>query len=332
MRRFLLGLLFFSLCGAVAGAVLTWPESASDPARNSPTLSEFQNGVRTSQFADTTKQSSPASAAQPEHIQPEHMQRAETRIAAPAARAQAEARDPLDSAPDMSGRTYRVASTGSLRQMLSAGENVPESGMPRLQLPIAPPDVSRQEDRPTEAIVLASTTPVQAAAPAVERTPEPGPPAMLARPPAIGIVEAPPQDDPPAADPVVALATEQPRTRTSNEPATNAAHQTLIASRHGERIAIHYHSDIRSRSDAQRISGRLGSAGLSTVEMHSTAHVVPLSLVRYFSRQDASAAVSLAKGLGTRTTDWHVDDCTAYQHKPERGTIQLWPATVATRP
>ncbi|MGA8192111.1 MAG: hypothetical protein WB902_01930 [Acetobacteraceae bacterium] len=69
---------------------------------------------------------------------------------------------------------------------------------------------------------------------------------------------------------------------------------------------------------------------MSTVEMHSTAHIVPLSLVRYFSRQDASAAVALAKGLGSKTTDWHVDDCTAYQHKPERGTIQLWPATVAT--
>ncbi len=180
------------------------------------------------------------------------------------------------------------------------------------------------------------TAPVQAAAPAVEPAPEQGPPKTLATPPAVAIVEALLQDNPPAVDPVAArepvvtIETEKPRTRSSNEPATNAAHQTLITGRHGERIAIHYHSDIRSRSDAQRISVRLGSAGMSTVEMHSTAHIVPLSLVRYFSRQDASAAVALAKGLGSKTTDWHVDDCTAYQHKPERGTIQLWPATVAT--
>lgn len=331
MRRFLLGLLFFSLCGAVAGAVLTWPESASDPARNSPTLSEFQNGVRSSRFAATTEQSSPEPYAQPEHTQ-----RGEKQVAAFPAAAEAEAGAPEDSARDVSVQTYRVASSGSLRQMLSAGENVPEPGIPRWRLPIAPPELPRQEGRPTGAIVLASTAPVQAAAPAVEPAPEQGPPKTLATPPAVAIVEALLQDNPPAVDPVAArepvvtIETEKPRTRSSNEPATNAAHQTLITGRHGERIAIHYHSDIRSRSDAQRISVRLGSAGMSTVEMHSTAHIVPLSLVRYFSRQDASAAVALAKGLGSKTTDWHVDDCTAYQHKPERGTIQLWPATVAT--
>jgi hypothetical protein len=119
-----------------------------------------------------------------------------------------------------------------------------------------------------------------------------------------------------ARDAVVAVELDARGTPTAIDQGTNVAHQTLNAVRHGGRIAIHYHGDTRSRTNAQRISSRLGSAGLSPVKMHTTAQIIPASLVRYFSRQDAPAAISLAKGLGSKVTDWQVDDCTAYQHKP----------------
>jgi hypothetical protein len=105
-----------------------------------------------------------------------------------------------------------------------------------------------------------------------------------------------------------------------------------MSGHHVEHVSIHYHTDSRSLADAQRISSRLGSAGLSKAEMHTTAHTIPAPLVRYFSRQDAPAAVSLAKALGSKPTDWRVDDCTAYRHKPDRGTIELWPVTAGTIP
>jgi hypothetical protein len=74
------------------------------------------------------------------------------------------------------------------------------------------------------------------------------------------------------------------------------------------------------------------NSGLNMLEMHTTARIVPTPLVRYFSPRDAQAAISLAKGLGSKPTDWRVDDCTTYQHKPERGTIQIWPATARPSP
>jgi hypothetical protein len=325
MRRFLLGLLALTLCGAVVGAVLTWPKPASDPARIGPTLSEFQTGVRISLLADATKQPSRAPAAESEP-----MQREETQIAAPLAQALGETPRQLDSGWDPSGQTFRVASNQSLQQMLSAGENAPEAGPPRLPLSHAAGDVPRQKDRPTEAVLAASTEPAQGATLAVVSTPEPSPPTVLVEP--IAIADTPWQDDRSTERPVVAVETEKPRTRTSNDAEANASHQTLTTGRHVEHIAIHYHGDTRSQTDARRIASRLGSVSLSTVEMHTTAHIIPASLVRYFSRQDAPAAISLAKGLGSKATDWHVDDCTAYQHKPEHGTIQLWPATMAARP
>jgi hypothetical protein len=326
MRRFLLGLVFLNLLGALVGAVVTWPKSATDPERTSPTLAEFQTGVRIAVASDTTTQSSDAPAARSER-----MQRGDTRVAMSLTQAVGEAGRELDSGWDPIGQPYRVASNQSLQEMFSAGENVPEASMPsmpRLAWPHATPDVPRQKDRPAEPVVLASTEPEQTTIPAVLDRAEPGTPTELTK--RVVIADAPQHGDLSTESPVVAVEVEKLHPQTSNEPDTDVSRPTLITGRHVGRIAIHYHSDTRSRTDAQRISSRLGSAGLNTVEMHTTAHVIPASLVRYFSRQDALAAIALAKGLGSKATDWHVDDCTAYQHKPERGTIQLWPAAVAT--
>ncbi len=323
MRRFLLGLVFLNLLGALVGAVLTWPKSATDPESTSPTLAEFQTGVRIAVVSDATTQSSDVPAVRSERM-PERLQRGDTRVAMSLAQIVVEAGRELDSGWDpIGGQPYRVASNQSMQEMFSAGDFVPEASLPRLPSPLATADVLRQEDRPTEAVLT----------PAVMNTSEPSlsvpaiPPATL---PAtlIAFGETPRQDDLSAEPPVVAVEVEKPRAQTSIDQATKGSRETLTAGRHVDHISIHYHGDKRSRADAQRISSRLGSAGPRSVEMHTTAHVVPASLVRYFSRQDAAAAISLAKGLGSNATDWHVDDCTAYQHKPERGTIQLWPATV----
>ena len=64
MRRFFLSLLLLGIFGALLGAVLTWPEAATDVARNSPTLPEFQTGVRVFQPSAP----SPVPEAQPEPI------------------------------------------------------------------------------------------------------------------------------------------------------------------------------------------------------------------------------------------------------------------------
>ncbi len=325
MRRFLLGLQLLSLCGAVAGAVLTWPKGANDPARISPTLSEFQTGVRISLLSDAAKQPSPASAAQPER-----MQRSEARVAPPPAQAVEDAGPQPDSGKDTLAQTYRVASTGSLQQMLSVGENVPEADPPRLPVSHATPDEPRHGDLLREAIVLASTELAQPVTLAVAKTPEPGPPDVSTRPSTIAYTVR--QDDVSTESPGAAVETEKPRARNPDDPGTNVSYHTRMTIRHVEHISIHYHGDTRSRTDAQHISDRLGSSGLSAVEMHTTAHIMPIPLVRYFSRRDAPAAIALAEGLGSKPTNWHVDDCTAYRHKPERGTIQIWPATARMSP
>ena len=321
MRRFLLGLMLLNLSGAVAGAVLSWPKGASDPSITSPALSEFQSGVRISLLSVATNQSSAAPPAQPEPVQ---------HVATPPTPAVEEAGHQLGSDWHTSGQTYRVASNESPQQMLSAGENVPEADLSRLPILRATPDVPRQDVRPPEAVLLASIEPVQAEAPTVASTTEPHPPDVIARP--TTIADTLRQDDLLTESVGPAVEMEEPRAQIPNDPETNISRQTLVAGGHVEHISIHYHSDIRSRTDAQRISSRLGSAGLSKVEMHTTAHIIPIALVRYFSRRDAPAAISLAKGLGSKATDWRVDDCTAYEHKPERGTLQIWPATARRGP
>jgi hypothetical protein len=325
MRRFLLGVLFMILVGAALGAVLTWPKPENDPARTSPTLAEFQRGVRISQPSDATKQSSPILAAESERLR-----RSAAIVAALSAHAVREASHQVDPDWYTSGRTYRVASTQPMLQLLSAGENVPDAGLPQPAKAQTTPDVPRQEDRPTEAVPLPTTESAQAATLAVASMPEPIQPTVSTRPDAIA--DTPLQDNRSTASPALAVATAEPRAQTSDNPATSASFQTLMAGHHVEHISIHYHTDSRSLANAQRISNRLGSAGLSKAEMLTTAHTIPAPLVRFFSRQDAPAAVSLAKALGSKPTDWRVDDCTAYRHKPDRGTIELWPVTAGATP
>jgi hypothetical protein len=325
MRRCLLGVLLLILVGAVLGAVSTWPKPKNDPARTSPTLAEFQRGVRISQPSDTMKQSPPILAAQSDLPWRDAMV-----IASLSAHAVSEASNQLD--PDLytSGKTYRVASTEPLLQLLSAGENVPEAGLVQLPKSQTTPDVPRQEEHPTEDVPLPTTESAQVVTLAVASMPAPNQPTVSTKP--TGIADTPLQDDRSTASLALAVATAEPRAQTSDNPATSASFQTLMAGHRVEHVSIHYHTDSRSLADAQRISSRLGSAGLSKAEMHTTAHTIPAPLVRYFSRQDAPAAVSLAKALGSKPTDWRVDDCTAYRHKPDRGTIELWPVTAGTTP
>jgi hypothetical protein len=324
MRRFLLGVLLLVLVGASLGAVLTWPKPENDPARTSPTLAEFQRGVRVSQPSDTTKQPPPILAARSELLWRGVI------VAALSAHAVSEARNQLDHDWYTSGRTYRVASTEPLLQLLSAGENVPEAGLVRLPKSQTTPDVPRQDEQPTDVVPLPTTESAEAATLAVASTPEPNQPTTSTKPTAIA--DTPLQADRSTASQARAVETTEPRVRTSDNPATGASFQMLMAGHNVEHVSIHYHTDSRSLADAQRISSRLGAAGLSKAELHTTAHTIPAPLVRYFSRQDAPAAVLLAKALGSKPTDWRVDDCTAYRHKPERGTIELWPVTAGTTP
>jgi hypothetical protein len=326
MRRFLLGLMLLNLSGAVAGAVLSWPKGPRDPSITSPTLSEFQSGVRISLLSAATNQPSPVSPAQPEPVQ-----RGDAQVATPPTPAAEEAGHQPGSDWNTSGQTYRLASNESPQQLLSAGENVPEADLPRLPFLHATPDVPRQVDRPPEAVLLASIEPAHAAETlAVANTTEPRLPDVPTRP--ATIADTLRQDDLSTENAAPAAEMAKQRAQIPSDPEANVSRQTPVAGGHVEHISIHYHGDLRSRTDAQRISSRLGSAGLRKVEMHTTAHIIPIALVRYFSRRDAPAAISLAKGLGSKATDWRVDDCTAYEHKPERGTIQIWPATARRSP
>jgi hypothetical protein len=221
---------------------------------------------------------------------------------------------------------FRIAFNGPPQEMLSVGENVPEADLPALPKPHATQGAPLPDEHPSEAERPAGTEPTPvvtlaaAGMPAQVRSDVATTPATIA--------DTPRPDDRPADSPGAAAEAQKPRAQATNSPGASVSRQTLMAGRHAEHVSIHYHSDTRSRTDAQRISGRLGSAGLAAVEMHTTAHVMPASLVRYFSPRDAADAAALAKALGSKANDWRVDDCTAYQHKPERGTIEIWPATV----
>jgi hypothetical protein len=304
MRRFFLSLLLLGIFGALLGAVLTWPEGASDVARNSPTLPEFQTGVRVFQPSGP----SPVPAAQAEPIATGEMTLAAERLR----HVMDEAAYALDPASDTSQR--------SLAQMPSAGENVPLSGQPRLP-------GWHPKPFPTGSVARPVTTPVQVATAVAGNAPTTDPPVLPA-----AVTDAPRQHDPQTEDPVLALGMDRPRTQTQDDHAKEAPHPTLMTGRHTGHISIHYHSDVRSRTDAQRILNQLGSAGLSMVQMHTTARGTTSSLVRYFSQQDAPAAVSLAKMLESKTAPWRAEDCTGYRHKPEPGSLQLWPATAAANP
>jgi hypothetical protein len=297
MRRFLLGVIVLTLSVAVWGVVRTWPTPADDPARNSPTLAEFQRGVRVAQSSETTR---PTARHAPE-----------SPVAIP----------PLRTTNETGLRPFRIASAQAMLPVSSIGENVPEHGVPRAVMPTSAPNAEKLDVNTAVTVEVSDQRPAQrvtlavASVPVPPAAPEPAAADMPAQP--ASAVTA-------AAEPVAVPA----------DPPTQASHDTPTAQRqpptvahHSEHISIHYHNDSRSVGDVQRLSGRLGSAGYGRVELHTTAHVIPASLVRYFTRQDASAAGALAKSLAGKGTDWRVDDCTAYRHKPEHGTIELWPAT-----
>ena len=167
--------------------------------------------------------------------------------------------------------------------------------------------------------VPAETQPVQPAGPrTMDAAPRPAdPPAALAVPAVPETATAAP-----AAPPA------RPRVPARAEPV--AATPTSV--HQPDHISIHYRLDERSRLAARRVQVKLETAGLRTVDMRTTAHVIAASTVRYFSPQDAPAAVLLAKALATGSAVWRVEDCTAYRHKPEPGTFQLWPATDERHP
>ena len=258
MRRFLLGLQLLSLFGAVAGAVLTWPKGPNDLAKISPTLAEFQTGVRVSLLSEAATQPSTASAAPDER-----MQRGNPRGVAPPAQALEDAGPQPDSGWVTSVRTDRIASTRSLQQLVSVGENVPEADPTRLPLSHAATDKPRHGDLLKDAILLASIEPAQAVTLAVVKTPEPGPPDVLTNPATIAATVR--HDDASTEGLGTAVEMAKPRAQTSNVPGTNGSHQTLMIVRRVKHISMHYHSDARSRTDAQHISNRLGSSGVSAI-------------------------------------------------------------------
>jgi len=297
MRRFLLGVIVLTLSVAIWGVVRTWPRPGDDPARNSPTLAEFQRGVRMAQSSETTR---PVSRRTPEP---------------PVATL------PRRAVDESSLQPFRIASAQAMPLVSSIGENVPEHGVPRMALPTSAPSAAKLDVKAAATVEVSDARPAQPVMPAVASAPA-----------------SPVAPEPVAADrsvqPAVAVIATAAPAAASTEPPAEAPRDPPTAQRpppavahHGERISIHYHNDSHSVSDAQRLSGRLGSTGYGRVELHTTAHVIPASLVRYFTRQDASAAGALARSLAGKGADWRVDDCTAYRHKPEHGTIELWPAT-----
>jgi hypothetical protein len=287
MRRFFLGLLLLGLSGAALGAVLTWPHRASEVAGNSPTLSEFQTGVRVQQLSALVAQN-PGKA------------NGETIAAKQLSHVMDEARYELDRTSG-SGQADLFASSRSPPQPLSAGDNLPE---------MVPPQPAGLH------MAAPAATEVAANAPVID------PPSLPAQSTAL-----PPGDL--STETALAPGMEQPRTQTQYERATDVPQEMLMTDGHVERISIHYYKDTQSRTDAQQILAQLRSAGLNKVEMHTTARGISAPLVRYFSVQDAPAAVSLAKMLGSKTATWRADDCTAYRRKPEPGTLELWPASAA---
>jgi hypothetical protein len=320
MRRFFLGLLLLSLSGALVGAVMSWPTSAVDPQRTSPTLTEFQTGVRVSQLSGTPNRPSLELAAEPEQMPGNDTHAAEL-LAHPVG----EPDNRPDHGSDASGQPSHPAAAESQPRMVAAGDDAPGTGPPQSA---APPDVHRQEDRPTEPVVLRSAVPAQAVTEVVAKTAADTPtPGVSARSPANTDVTQ--QRDMTAETPARAPGKDKQPAQTSNGLATDVPHQMPMTGRHVEHVSIHYRGDARSRTNAQQLSSQLKSAGVRKVEMHTTAHSVSSPLVRYFSQQDAPAANSLAKWLESRTSVWRVEDCTAYRHKPAAGTVQVWLTTTA---
>ncbi len=298
MRWAFTGLLLL-VCLSLLAVQATWPDGARQHVRTGVSLSEFQNGIRIDRPQPPVRD---AARDRPRTADT----RAKPGMAASAAAAAGTGLPPPAARPPAPGGAPADAPVFAITVAQAQAADEPQTG----------PAARRQAVGGLDNIVAQAETD-QAQAPGPQTTgpqttgPQPlGPPTMA---------ETPQPADPSAPDPAAAAAEPPPR----REPAA----RTQAAVAHPERITIHYRADERSRLVAQRVLLKLASAGLSTAEMHTTVHAIAASTVRYFSPKDAPAAATLARELGTGAGVWRVEDCTAYRHKPEPGTVQLWPAT-----
>ena len=179
MRSFFLGLLLLGLSGALLGAALTWPDRASEVARNSPTLSEFQTGVQTGarvqRLSGTPTRQSPAPAARTER-----KALGEARAAEQLAHVMDEARYELDRTSDASGQAALLAVSQAPPQLLSAGENLPEMVLPQ-PAGSHTPDLPRRQEAPTESVVGGGTASPPAATEVAASAPVMDPPRLPAQ-------------------------------------------------------------------------------------------------------------------------------------------------------
>ncbi|HET7881895.1 MAG TPA: hypothetical protein VFL55_13505 [Acetobacteraceae bacterium] len=94
----------------------------------------------------------------------------------------------------------------------------------------------------------------------------------------------------------------------------------------GTHISIHYRSkSAPARVDAQQLAARLASAGFTGPQLRTTAHTIRSPVVRYYFKDDASAAKLVAQKLQSKQGAWQAEDCTSYRKKPPAGTIEVWP-------
>jgi hypothetical protein len=156
MRRFLLGVVFLTLSVAVWGVVRTWPKPGDDPARNSPTLAEFQRGVRMAQPSETTRPVSRRASETPVATRLPHT---------------------MDEA---SLQPFRVASAQPMLPVSSIGENVPEHGVPQAARPTSEPNVPKLDVKAADTVKVSDAQPDKSVTLAVASAPEP--PAAPAKP------------------------------------------------------------------------------------------------------------------------------------------------------
>jgi hypothetical protein len=342
MRWMVTGLLV-GVLGALFNLNLSWPGDAGGVARTGVSLAEFQRGIRIDQLrppalvaVPVTLRSAdnPTPPAGPDTALPQAEAAGEPRpqagLAAAAAEPTPEPAQPDDRAPQtlfQETATAPVQATepppaepsSPLRATDYAGNIVAEATPAADPLRQPGPVTTAAEPPPAVPDPVARTQVPTAPA---EPPPEAGS-AGIAVEPGAGASPRQPADQ---ATETVVPAVAAARAPAPDMRPTRFSGQNPIAGHHAGHISIHYHVDDRSRLAAQRAWIRLASAGLGTVEMHTSVHVVPSPVIRYFSPQDAPVATSLARTLGRDKVAWQVEDCTAFRRKPAPGSVQIWPS------
>jgi hypothetical protein len=306
MQRSLFGLLLVGLFGAVLGAVLSWPEGATQSAISGATLSEFQARALTVRRPADVNASSPSPNDEPGSTSADRTAAAAAPVSATAEAGHWAGPDSAPPAP-----TVRVASAHALHRMPGAG-GATQSRPPASQ---AISDMQREDGGATKALVPGADGKTLEVASLESYT---GPPAITDT--------LQPSDS--TSEITDTGRIEQPQAQAANKAATEIAHLSAPAGRHFKQISIHYRGNARSRTDAQKILGQLESADAGKVAMHSTAQAVASSEVRYFSPPDYPAAKALAQLLASKSTIWRVKDCTTFRRKPPPGTVQIWLASI----